>query len=215
MITHMLARYGDLGGLRDFAMEKGIELSDGDVRLAELAIFKKAYRLIKEGDYQSKLLPCALRVGPEVDGTLRIWHLEEMTGADVVATCPPIFWNDVLNFPDPESITFVEDRIHVDPSKRRHGQAHADSVLRKGVRRGRLHQGRVQRASGPREDRGRVLGRDQRDGRVREQLSCGLVAYLTGLVGSVWRALRRACRLLRSEAKHHRVSTCPPRPLPS
>jgi len=117
VITHMVARYGDLGGLRGFAMEKGIELSDGDVRLAELAIFKKAYRLIKEGDYQSKLLPCALRVGPEVGDSLRIWHLEEMTGADVAVTCPPIFWNDVLNFPHPENITFVEGRIHVDPPK--------------------------------------------------------------------------------------------------
>ncbi|OHE24476.1 MAG: hypothetical protein A2Z43_01660, partial [Syntrophobacterales bacterium RBG_19FT_COMBO_59_10] len=54
VITHMEARYGDLGGLREFAREKGIELSEGDVRLAELAIFKKAYRLIKERNYPSK-----------------------------------------------------------------------------------------------------------------------------------------------------------------
>ncbi|MBU2053706.1 MAG: transaldolase, partial [Proteobacteria bacterium] len=62
VITHMEARYGDLGGLREFAREKGIELSEGDVRLAELAIFKKAYRLIKERNYPSKLLSCSLRV---------------------------------------------------------------------------------------------------------------------------------------------------------
>ena len=85
----MLARYGDLGGLREAGKEKGIELSDGDVRLAELAIVKKAYRLLKDSDYQSKLLPCSLRVGPIVDGTLRVWHLEEMAGADVVVTVPP------------------------------------------------------------------------------------------------------------------------------
>ena len=111
VITHMLARFGDLGGLRDFAEEEGIELSEGDVRLAELAIFKKAYRLLKDGAYRSKLLPCALRVGPTVDGTVRAWHLEEMAGADVAATCPPIFWEAILNFPAPESVTLTPDGI--------------------------------------------------------------------------------------------------------
>ena len=32
VITHMEARYGDLGGLREAGKEKGIELSEGDVR---------------------------------------------------------------------------------------------------------------------------------------------------------------------------------------
>ena len=65
VITHMEARYGDLGGLREFGKEEGIELSEGDVRLAELAIFKKAYRLLKEGGYaeQAALLLAALRAG--------------------------------------------------------------------------------------------------------------------------------------------------------
>ena len=35
---------------------------------AELAIFKKAYRTLKERDYQSKMLSCSLRLGPTVDG---------------------------------------------------------------------------------------------------------------------------------------------------
>jgi len=52
IITHMESRYGDLGGLRDFAKEKGIELSEGDVRWAELAIFKKAYKYLKENNLQ-------------------------------------------------------------------------------------------------------------------------------------------------------------------
>jgi transaldolase len=117
-ITHMLGRLGDLGGLRDFAHEQGIELSDGDVRLAEMAVFKKAYRLIKEGDYQSKLLPCALRVGPQVDGASRVWHLEEMTGADVITTCPPPFWEGVLFLPNPENIEYTPNRIEADIPKR-------------------------------------------------------------------------------------------------
>jgi len=117
VITHMEARYGDLGGLREFGKEKGIELSDGDVRLAELAIFKKAYRLVKEGGYQSKMLSCSLRVGPTVDGKPRIWHLEEKAGGDVIVTCPPSLIDEVINFPDPEDIKFQAGRIDVDPPK--------------------------------------------------------------------------------------------------
>ncbi|MCE5262902.1 MAG: transaldolase [Deltaproteobacteria bacterium] len=111
VITHMEARYGDLGGLRDFAKEKGVELSEGEVRWAELAIFKKAYRLIKERKYPSKLLSCSLRVGPKVDGTLRVWHLEEKAGANIVVTCPPGFIDEVIHFPGQENIVFEKGRI--------------------------------------------------------------------------------------------------------
>ena len=44
VITHMEARYGDLGGLREAGAEVGVEVTEADVRYAELAIFKKAYR---------------------------------------------------------------------------------------------------------------------------------------------------------------------------
>ncbi len=81
VITHMESRYGDLGGLRDFAAEKGIELTDMDVRWAELAIFKKAYKYLLNNNLPSKMLSCSLRVGPVVDGVTRIPHLEEKAGA--------------------------------------------------------------------------------------------------------------------------------------
>jgi transaldolase len=114
VITHMESRYGDLGGLRDFAAEVGVELSEADVRWAELAIFKKACRLLKEHNYPSKMLSCSLRLGPTVDGTVKLWHLEEKTGADVVVTCPPGFIEQVLTFEDRDKIVFEEDRISRD-----------------------------------------------------------------------------------------------------
>jgi transaldolase len=117
IITHMESRYGDLGGLRDFAAEKGIKLSDMDVRWAELAIFKKAYKYLLDNKMPSKMLSCSLRVGPVVDGVNRIPHLEEKTGANVVVTCPPIFIDQVINLPDQARIVFGKDRILEDVPK--------------------------------------------------------------------------------------------------
>ena len=117
VITQMESRFGDLGGLRDFASEKGIELTEGDVRQAELAIFKKAYGYLKQNDLPSKMLSCSLRLGPSVNGTTRIWHLEEKSGADVVVTCPPGFIDQVINLPDAHKIDFKKDRILSDTPK--------------------------------------------------------------------------------------------------
>ncbi|MDM8540146.1 transaldolase family protein [Desulfococcaceae bacterium HSG9] len=111
VITHMESRYGDLGGLRDFAKEKGIELTEAEVRWAELAIFKKAYKYLKDNNLPSKMLSCSLRLGPIVDGETRIWHLEEKTGADIVVTCPPSYIDQVINFPAEEKIVFEKDKI--------------------------------------------------------------------------------------------------------
>ena len=102
VITHMEGRFGNLGGLKDFAAEQGVELSDGEIRLAELA---------------GKMLSCSLIVGPTVDGQDRIWHLEEKSGADVVVTCPPTFIDKVLFLPGVENISFEKDRILEDIPK--------------------------------------------------------------------------------------------------
>jgi transaldolase len=117
IITHMESRYGDLGGLRDFAAEKGVTLSDMDVRWAELAIFKKAYKYLLDNKMPSKMLSCSLRVGPVVDGVKRIPHLEEKTGANVVVTCPPTFIDQVINLPEQDKIVFAKDRILEDIPK--------------------------------------------------------------------------------------------------
>ena len=111
VITHMEGRFGNLGGLKDFAAEQGVELSDGEIRLAELAVFKKAYKYLKDNNLPSKMLSCSLIVGPTVDGQNRIWHMEEKSGADVVVTCPPTFIDKVLFLPGVENISFEKDRI--------------------------------------------------------------------------------------------------------
>jgi transaldolase len=115
VITHMEARYGDLGGLREFGAEAGVEISEADVRYAELAIFKKAYRTLKERNYQSKMLSCSLRLGPTIDGVQHLWHLEEKAGASIVVTCPPSFIDEVINFPRAGEIKFKPNQIDVDP----------------------------------------------------------------------------------------------------
>ena len=111
VITHMEARYGDLGGLREFGAEVGIEVSEADVRYAELAIFKKAYRTLKERNYQSKMLSCSLRLGPTVDGEQRIWHLEEKAGASIVVTCPPTLVDEIIDFPGAANIKFKPNQM--------------------------------------------------------------------------------------------------------
>ena len=115
VITHMEARYGDLGDLRGAGAELGIEVTEADVRYAELAIFKKAYRTLKERNYQSKMLSCSLRLGPTIDGVQHLWHLEEKAGADIVVTCPPSFIDEVINFPRASEVTFKPNQIDVDP----------------------------------------------------------------------------------------------------
>lgn len=100
VITHMTARYGDLGDLRKEADSLKIDLSEADIRWAEIAIFKKAYRLLKERGYPSKMLLCSMRISPEMDGKKHCWHLEKLAGGDIVFTCPPSFIEGVFEYLD-------------------------------------------------------------------------------------------------------------------
>jgi len=109
VITHMTARYGDLGDLRKEAEALKIDISETDIRWAELAIFKKAYRLVKEGNYPSKMLICSMRISPVVDGKKFCWHLEKLAGGDIVFTCPPSFIEASF-----ESLDGIEFRPQID-----------------------------------------------------------------------------------------------------
>ena len=97
VITFMSSRFGTLGELQKQAQEMDIELSEADVRWAEIAVFKKACRLMQaDADYSGKMLICSMRLSPMVAGRPRCWHLEKVAGADVVYTCPPSFLEALL-----------------------------------------------------------------------------------------------------------------------
>ena len=115
VITHMESRYGDLGGLKEHS--GGVEITESDIRHAELAIFRKAHRLLKERNLPSKMLSCSLRLGPTLDGKVHLWHLTEKTGANMVVTCPPGYIDQLIDFPNPESLVWEENRIEADIPK--------------------------------------------------------------------------------------------------
>ena len=90
VITDMSSRFGTLGDLQKEALERDIELTEADERWAEIAVFKKACRLVDENsEYPGKMLLCSMRMSPIVDGEVRSWHVEKVAGANIVYTCPP------------------------------------------------------------------------------------------------------------------------------
>jgi transaldolase len=97
VITVMSSRFGTQGALQQEAADIGLELSESDVRWAEIALIKRAYDLVRQNrDYPGKILISSMRVSPVVDGAARVWHLEKMAGADVVYTLPPSFLESLL-----------------------------------------------------------------------------------------------------------------------
>jgi transaldolase len=121
VITHMSARYGTLGDLKTQAEARGIDLTEGDIRWAELAIFKRGYRILKEKGYPNKMLMCSMRISPPMnDGTVASWHIEKIAGGDVVYTCPPKYIGELLQVEDkirpfdPEAINEEPPRAVMD-----------------------------------------------------------------------------------------------------
>ena len=97
VITFMSGRFGTLGDLQKEAQELKIELSEADERWAEIAVFKKACRLVDENsEYPGKMLLCSMKMSPKVDGVVRSWHIEKVAGANAVYTCPPPYLEGLL-----------------------------------------------------------------------------------------------------------------------
>jgi len=97
VINFMSGRFGTLGDLQKEAQELKIELSEADERWAEIAVFKKACRLVDENsEYPGKMLLCSMKMSPQVDGVVRSWHIEKVAGANAVYTCPPPYLEGLL-----------------------------------------------------------------------------------------------------------------------
>ena len=117
VITAMSSRFGTLGDLQKDAQDRDIELIEAEERWAEIAVFKKACRLVDENsEYPGKMLLCSMRMSPIVDGEVRSWHIEKVAGSNIVYTCPPPYleglffkgqhlaFHDQINDPIPEKV---------------------------------------------------------------------------------------------------------------
>lgn len=91
VVTDMSVRWENSPAFDESANEAGITLEDNDKRWAGVAIFKNAYKVYRQRAYPSKMLICSVRMGPEVDGVMRTWHLEYTAGANAVFTLPPVY----------------------------------------------------------------------------------------------------------------------------
>jgi transaldolase len=100
VVTDMCVRWENAPEFDASAAEHGVELTPEDKRWGGVAIFKQALRVFRQRAYPSKMLLCSIRVGPEVDGVQRCWHIEHAAGAEAVFTLPPVFLTDFLHVCD-------------------------------------------------------------------------------------------------------------------
>jgi transaldolase len=89
VITMMIGRLTEHEVLDMQAARKNIKLSWQDKHWFGIAVFRRAYRILTEGGYASKMLACSMRAGPLVAGKMRLWDVQKIAGGDIVYTCPP------------------------------------------------------------------------------------------------------------------------------
>ncbi len=110
VITHMLARLIERPELMKQAEHYKVDVSEADRKWFGLAVFKRAYQMIWEGGYPSKMLLCSVRPGPHVAGKRRYWDIEELAGADIVFTLPPVALEPMFELD--ENLVFEPEAIH-------------------------------------------------------------------------------------------------------
>lgn len=89
---------GRMEGAPEFAeqaSERGLELTDADLRWAGIAVARRAYRIYRQRGYEARLLCASMRLGPVVNGETRIFHLEQLAAGEMVLT---IFPNILASF---------------------------------------------------------------------------------------------------------------------
>lgn len=85
----MIGRLTEQKALDVQAQRRNIQLSWQDKHWFGIAVFRRAYRILTEAGYASKMLACSMRVGPLVAGKMRFWDVQKLAGGDIVYTCPP------------------------------------------------------------------------------------------------------------------------------
>ncbi|MBN1486744.1 MAG: transaldolase [Anaerolineae bacterium] len=89
VITMMIGRLIERKAVVEQAARRGIDFTWQDRHWFGIAVFRRAYRMLTEGGYHSKLLACSLRPGPTVAGKPRFWDVQKIAGGDIVYTLPP------------------------------------------------------------------------------------------------------------------------------
>lgn len=89
VITMMIGRLTERADLDKQAEKYGITLTRQDKHWFGISVFRRAYRLLQDFGYPSKLLACSLRAGPLVAGRPRFWDIEKIAGGEIVFTLPP------------------------------------------------------------------------------------------------------------------------------
>jgi transaldolase len=89
VITMMIGRLTENPVLDQQAERKNIKLSWADKHWYGIAVFRRAYKLLQDGGYASKMLACSMRAGPTVGGKPQYWDIQKIAGGDIVYTCPP------------------------------------------------------------------------------------------------------------------------------
>jgi transaldolase len=100
VITMMIGRLTEQGTLDIQAERRNIKLPWQDKHWFGIAVFRRAYRILLEGGYASKMLACSMRPGPLVAGKMRFWDVQKLAGGDIVYTCPPYVLEPLFEFGD-------------------------------------------------------------------------------------------------------------------
>ena len=93
VITMMIGRMNEQKVL-DAQGRRNIEMSWQGTHWFGLAVFKRAYHLMTEGGFASKLLACSMREGPLVAGKMRFWDVrKDLRGRHCLHLSPVRAWN--------------------------------------------------------------------------------------------------------------------------
>jgi transaldolase len=87
--TMMLGRFEDCQAFDRDALTAGVEVTPTLRRWAGIAITNRAVTLFRERGYETKVLAASMRVGPEINGQARVWHIEKLLGQPIVLTIFP------------------------------------------------------------------------------------------------------------------------------